>query len=61
MEGRSFEVGALRRLHIYADVLLVCAAWLGAWGTRRLLDPALGVPINGIEIYAATAPVVVGA
>jgi exopolysaccharide biosynthesis polyprenyl glycosylphosphotransferase len=50
------DLAAVRRVHVYADALLVSAAWLGAWATRRALDPVLGVPINGFEVYAAALP-----
>jgi len=58
-DGRHLDIAALRRLHVYADVALVSLAWLGAWATRRLLDPAFGYPINPLEGYAAAAPLVV--
>ncbi len=53
------DAAALRRLHVYADCLLVAAAWLGAYATRRLLDPLLGYPINEAEVYLAAVPLIV--
>ncbi len=54
----GLDVATVRRAHVYADLLVVAAAWLLAWGSRRLLDPVFGYAINGVEIYAMTAPVV---
>ncbi len=57
----GWDAASLRRAHVYADVVLVCGAWMLAWATRRALDPVFGFAINGFETYAAAAPFVVGA
>jgi exopolysaccharide biosynthesis polyprenyl glycosylphosphotransferase len=55
----GLDLAALRRLHLYADVALVCLAWLAAYATRWALNPVFGYPINPFEVYAAAAPLVV--
>jgi exopolysaccharide biosynthesis polyprenyl glycosylphosphotransferase len=53
------DLAAVRRFHIYTDVLLVAAAWLGAYSTRLLLNSALGYPINEAATYEAALPLIV--
>ena len=53
------DLAAVRRFHIYTDVLLVSAAWLGAYSTRFLLNSALGYPINEAASYEAALPLIV--
>jgi exopolysaccharide biosynthesis polyprenyl glycosylphosphotransferase len=55
---RRLDRGLLRRAHLYADVVLVSAAWCGAFGLRSALAGWLG-PINAAELYLAALPVVV--
>ena len=50
---------SLWRLHIYVDLLLVTLAWLGAYATRRLLDPVFGYQINPGDVYFAAVPLIV--
>jgi exopolysaccharide biosynthesis polyprenyl glycosylphosphotransferase len=53
------DLAAIRRFHIYTDVLLVSAAWFGAYSTRLLLNSALGYPINEAASYEAALPLIV--
>jgi exopolysaccharide biosynthesis polyprenyl glycosylphosphotransferase len=56
----SLDPAALRRFHVYADSVLVGAAWLGAWAVRDALAPLLG-PINSFENYLHSLPLIVPA
>jgi len=58
---RRFELKTIRRLHVAADAALVALSWAGAWGLRRLLDPAIGTPINDFDGYLHALPMVVAA
>lgn len=55
------DLRALRRFHVYADVVLVSLGWLGAFGLRYALNDALGRPINAFEVYVDALPLVVPA
>jgi len=53
------DLRALRRLHIFTDVVLVSAGWLSAYAFRYALNDTLGVPINSFYWYLRALPLVV--
>jgi len=56
----ALDLAAIRRFHLYTDVLLVSGAWLAAYWTRSALDEVVGYSINTPEIYIAALPLIVG-
>ncbi len=56
---RGLDLAAVRRFHIYADVLLVSAAWFAAYSTRFFLNDTLGYVINESASYEAALPLIV--
>jgi exopolysaccharide biosynthesis polyprenyl glycosylphosphotransferase len=55
----ALDLAAIRRFHLYTDVLLVSLAWLAAYWTRSALDGVLGYAINTPESYIGALPGVV--
>ena len=55
----ALDLAAIRRFHLYADVLLVSLAWIAAYWTRSALDGVFGYAINPPESYVGALPLVV--
>jgi len=56
---RRLDLAAVRRFHVYTDIVLVSAAWFGAYTTRLLLNDTLGYVINDASSYQAALPLLV--
>ena len=54
-----FDISAIRRIHIFADTILVSVGWIGAYWLRFALNDALGAPINSFDVYFRSLPLVV--
>jgi exopolysaccharide biosynthesis polyprenyl glycosylphosphotransferase len=54
------DLRAMRRLHVFADTILVSLGWLGAYVLRYALNDAMGSNINPFEVYLRSLPLVVG-
>jgi exopolysaccharide biosynthesis polyprenyl glycosylphosphotransferase len=54
----GIDPAALRRIHVYTDVLLVGCGWLAAHALRVLLSEQLG-PINDLDVYRRALPLIV--
>jgi len=52
------DLRAVRRLHVFTDVLLVSAGWLAAYALRHSLNDVLGYPINSFHWYLRALPLV---
>jgi exopolysaccharide biosynthesis polyprenyl glycosylphosphotransferase len=55
----ALDLAAIRRFHLYTDVLLVSLAWVAAYFTRSALDGVVGYQINTPENYVGALPGVV--
>ncbi len=53
------DARALRRFHIYTDLLLVGMAWLAAYSIRFQLNEVLGRDINSFSNYVNALPLIV--
>ena len=49
----------LRRIHIGTDILLVSAAWVGAYWLRVALSGVIGNPPNAFDAYRVALPAIV--
>ena len=49
----------VRRLHIFADTILVSLGWVGAYGLRFALDDMMSAPINPVSVYIEALPLIV--
>jgi exopolysaccharide biosynthesis polyprenyl glycosylphosphotransferase len=52
------DLRALRRLHVFTDVILVSVGWLSAYALRHALNDVLGYPINSFYWYLRALPLV---
>lgn len=55
----KFDTKTLRRIHLGTDVLLVSAAWVGAYWLRVALSGVIGNPPNAFEAYRVALPAIV--
>ncbi len=55
----QLDLAAVRRFHLYADVILVSIAWFAAYSTRFALNDTLGYVINESASYQAALPLIV--
>ena len=53
------DISAVRRIHIFADTILVSIGWIGAYWLRFALNDVLGAPINSFDVYFRSLPLVV--
>ncbi len=53
------DISAIRRIHIFADTILVSIGWIGAYWLRFALNDVLGAPINSFDVYFHSLPLVV--
>jgi len=53
------DLRAVRRLHVFTDVILVSAGWIAAYAFRHALNDVLGYPINSFYWYLRALPLVV--
>jgi exopolysaccharide biosynthesis polyprenyl glycosylphosphotransferase len=56
---KTVDLGAIRRLHIFTDAVLVSLGWLGAYGLRFALNDVIGAPINPPHVYIQALPLIV--
>jgi exopolysaccharide biosynthesis polyprenyl glycosylphosphotransferase len=56
---RRIDLAAVRRFHVYADVVLVSLGWLGAYLLRHGLNDVLGKDVNSFDSYLHALPLVV--
>jgi exopolysaccharide biosynthesis polyprenyl glycosylphosphotransferase len=54
------DLNAIRRIHIFADTILVAIGWIGAYWLRFALNETFGAPINSFDVYVSALPLVVG-
>jgi exopolysaccharide biosynthesis polyprenyl glycosylphosphotransferase len=52
------DLRAVRRLHVFTDVILVSVGWLSAYALRHALNDVLGYPINSFYWYLRALPLV---
>jgi exopolysaccharide biosynthesis polyprenyl glycosylphosphotransferase len=52
------DLRAVRRLHVFTDVILVSAGWIAAYALRHALNDVLGYPINSFYWYLRALPLV---
>ncbi|MBW2289820.1 MAG: hypothetical protein JRG90_18625, partial [Deltaproteobacteria bacterium] len=50
------DLRAMRRLHVFTDVILVSAGWIAAYALRHALNDVLGYPINSFYWYLRALP-----
>jgi exopolysaccharide biosynthesis polyprenyl glycosylphosphotransferase len=55
----NLDLAAVRRFHVYTDILLVSLGWLGAYFLRHALNDLLGRDINPFESYLHALPLIV--
>ena len=53
---KTFDLRAIRRLHIFMDAILVSLGWLGAYGLRFALNDVIGAPIHHFPVYVRALP-----
>ncbi len=54
------DLSAIRRIHIFADTILVSIGWIGAYWLRFALNDTLGAEINPFDVYFRALPLVIG-
>jgi len=55
----KIDAKTLRRIHIGTDILLVSAAWVGAYWLRVALSGVIGNPPNAFDAYRVALPAIV--